>query len=199
MLTNKQNLVLNVIREFIRDNQRQPTLEEIGMQIGIGRSTIHKHVQALIRTGHLVKSSGKFAYEYAGEGDELGSLPYLGQIAAGKPIEAIVDQKQINLAKFFCGSGRYVLRISGDSMIEAGIFDQDYVVIRKQETAKPGSIIVALVEQREATLKYYNPLPTGVVELEPANKELSTMYYPADQVVIQGVLIGVFRDFQSAA
>lgn len=199
MLTNKQNLVLNVIREFIRDNQRQPTLEEIGQQLGIGRSTIHKHVQALIRTGNLLPSSGKFAYEYAGEDEEQGSLPYLGRIAAGKPIEAIVDQQQINLARFFCGAGRYVLRISGDSMIEAGIFDQDYVVIRKQETARPGSIVVALVEQREATLKYYNPLPTGVVELEPANKALDKMLYPADQVVIQGVLIGVFRDYQSVA
>jgi repressor LexA len=195
----KQNLVLNVIREFIRDNQRQPTLEEIGQQLGIGRSTIHKHVQALIRSGYLIESSGKFAYEYEGDDEEQGSLPYLGQIAAGKPIEAIIDQKQINLARFFCGAGRYVLRISGDSMIEAGIFDQDYVVIRKQETAKPGSIVVALVEQREATLKYYNPLPTGVVALEPANKELTTMHYPADQVVIQGVLIGVFRDYQAAA
>ncbi|RVU85850.1 repressor LexA [Leucothrix sargassi] len=199
MLTNKQNLVLTVIREFIRDQQRQPTLEEIGQELGIGRSTIHKHVQALIRTGNLAESSGKFAYEYQGDDEEMGSLPYLGQIAAGKPIEAIVDQKQINMAKFFCGAGRYVLKISGDSMIEAGIFDQDYVVIRKQETARPGSIVVALVEQREATLKYYNPMPTGVVELQPANKDLSPMYYPADQVVIQGVLIGVFRDYQTAA
>jgi repressor LexA len=199
MLTNKQNIVLGVIREFIRENQRQPTLEEIGHKLGIGRSTVHKHVQALIRAGNLFESSGKFAYEYVDEDEELGSLPYLGRIAAGKPIEAILDQKQINLARFFCGAGRYVLKISGDSMIEAGIFDEDYVVIRKQETAKPGTIIVALVEGREATLKYYRPHTTGVVELQPANTKLKTMYYPADQVEIQGVLIGVFRDYQAVA
>lgn len=199
MLTNKQNVVLNVVREFIRENQRQPTLEEIGQKLGIGRSTVHKHVQGLIRAGSLFESSGKFAYEYVDEDEELGSLPYLGLIAAGKPIEAIVDQKQINLARFFCGAGRYVLKISGDSMIEAGIFDEDYVVVRKQETAKPGTIIVALVEGREATLKYYHPHSTGVVELQPANQQLKTMYYPADQVEIQGVLIGVFRDYQAVA
>jgi len=199
MLTNKQNMVLGVIREFIRENQRQPTLEEIGYKLGIGRSTVHKHVQALIRAGNLFESSGKFAYEYVDEDDELGSLPYLGRIAAGKPIEAIIDQKQINLARFFCGAGRYVLKISGDSMIDAGIFDEDYVVIRKQETARPGTIVVALVEGREATLKYYHPHSTGVVELKPANNQLKTMYYPADQVEIQGVLIGVFRDYQAVA
>lgn len=199
MLTNKQNMVLGVIREFIRENQRQPTLEEIGYKLGIGRSTVHKHVQALIRAGNLFESSGKFAYEYVDEDDELGSLPYLGRIAAGKPIEAIIDQKQINLARFFCGAGRYVLKIGGDSMIDAGIFDEDYVVIRKQETARPGTIVVALVEGREATLKYYHPHSTGVVELKPANNQLKTMYYPADQVEIQGVLIGVFRDYQAVA
>lgn len=199
MLTVKQNNVLNVIREFIRGNQRQPTLEEVGYKLGIGRSTVHKHVQALIRSGSLFESAGKFAYEYIDEDDELGSLPYLGLIAAGKPLEALSDPRQINLAKFFCGAGRYVLRISGDSMIDAGIFDEDYVVIRKQETSRPGSIVVALVDQREATLKYYHPHSTGVIELRPANEALKPMYYQADSVIIQGVLIGVFRDYQAAA
>jgi len=199
MLTVKQNNVLNAIREFIRSNQRQPTLEEVGYKLGIGRSTVHKHVQALIKAGLLFESSGKFAYEYIDENDELGSLPYLGRIAAGKPLEALPDPRQINLARFFCGAGRYVLKISGDSMIDAGIFDGDYVVIRKQEVAKPGSIVVALVDHREATLKYYHPHSTGVIELKPANEALEPMYYQADSVVIQGVLIGVFRDFQSVA
>ena len=199
MLTVKQNNVLNVIREFIRDNQRQPTLEEVGDKLGIGRSTVHKHVQALIKAGVLFESAGKFAYEYVDDDDELGSLPYLGQIAAGKPLEALSDPRQINLARFFCGAGRYVLKISGDSMIDAGIFDEDYVVIRKQETAKSGNIVVALVDHREATLKYYHPHSTGVIELRPANEELKPMYYQADSVVIQGILIGVFRDYQIAA
>ena len=196
MLTVKQSNVLNVIREFIRNNQRQPTLEEVGEQLGIGRSTVHKHVQALIKSGLLFESAGKFAYEYVDEDDELGSLPYLGKIAAGMPLEALADPRQINLAKFFCGAGRYVLKITGDSMIDAGIFDDDYVVIRKQETARPGAIIVALVDQREATLKYYHPHSTGVIELRPANEALEPMYYQADSVVIQGVLIGSFRDYQ---
>ncbi len=199
MLTNKQQNVLMVIQEFVRNNQRQPTLEEVGEHLGIGRSTVHKHVHALIRAGKLFESSGKSAYEYVDDDEDMGTLPYLGRIAAGKPIEAVLDQKQVNLAKFFCGAGRYVLRISGDSMVDAGIFDEDYVVIRKQETARPGSIIVALVQQREATLKYYHPHDTGVIELRPANTSMKSMYYPADQVAIQGVLIGVFRDYQAVA
>ena len=129
------------------------------------------------------------------EDEELGSLPYLGKIAAGKPIEAIVDQQQINLARFFCGAGRYVLKISGDSMIEAGIWDDDYVVIEKRTSAREGDIIVALVDRYEATLKYYHPKDTGVVELRPANSQLQSMFYPADQVEIQGVMVGVFRSY----
>ena len=199
MLTSKQLAVLGVIRAFIQKEQRQPTLEEIGKKLGIGRSTVHKHVRALIRTEHLQECSGKFAYTYPSEEIEQGSLPYLGRIAAGRPIEAVVDQQQINLARLFCGAGRYVLKIHGDSMIEAGICDEDYIVIRKQQTANPGSIVVALVEGREATLKYYYPQASGMVELKPANQEMQTMLYPADQIVIQGVLIGVFRDYQAVA
>ena len=196
MLTSKQSKVLNIIQNFYQEMEYLPTLEEIGQEMGIGRSTVHKHIQTLISNDYLQGAEGKAAYQLANTFEEEGSLPYMGRIAAGCPIEAIPDQQNINMAQLFCGPNRYVLKIAGDSMIEAGIWDEDFVVIQKQSYAREGNIIVALVDRYEATLKYYHPKDTGVVELRPANCQMESMFYPADQVEIQGVMIGVFRDYQ---
>ncbi len=196
MLTSKQSLVLHTIKQLGQEMGYLPTLEEVGQKIGIGRSTVHKHIQTLISNGYLEEAEGKSAYQLSEPFEDEGSLPYMGRIAAGCPIEAIPDQQNINMAQLFCGPDRYVLKIAGDSMIEAGIWDEDYVVIQKQSYAREGNIIVALVDRYEATLKYYHPKETGVVELRPANSQLDSMFYPADQVEIQGVMIGVFRDYQ---
>jgi len=196
VLTSKQSLVLQTIQQLAQQMGYLPTLEEIGNEIGIGRSTVHKHIRTLINNNYLQDADGKAAYQLMESFEEEGSLPYMGRIAAGAPIEAIPDQQNINLAQLFCGPDRYVLRISGDSMIEAGIWDDDFVVIQKQAYAREGNIIVALVDRYEATLKYYHPKDTGVVELRPANSQMESMFYPAEQVEIQGVMIGVFRDYQ---
>ncbi len=196
MLTSKQSLVLQKIKQLSQEMGYLPTLEEVGQKIGIGRSTVHKHIQTLINNGYLEEAQGKSAYQLAESFEDENTLPYMGRIAAGCPIEAIPDQQNINMAQLFCGPDRYVLKIAGDSMIEAGIWDEDYVVIQKQSYAREGNIIVALVDRYEATLKYYHPKETGVVELRPANCQLDSMFYPADQVEIQGVMIGVFRDYQ---
>jgi len=195
MLTSKQSLVLQTIQHLAQKMGYLPTLEEVGQEIGIGRSTIHKHIRTLINNNYLQEAEGKAAYQLSEAFEEEGSLPYMGRIAAGCPIEAIPDQQNINLAKLFCGSNRYVLKVTGDSMIEAGIWDEDYVVIQKQNVAREGNIIVALVDNYEATLKYFHPKDTGVVELRPANSQMQSMFYPADQVAIQGVMIGVFRSY----
>jgi len=196
MLTSKQALVLQVIKHLSQQMGYLPTLEEIGQDIGIGRSTVHKHIQTLINNGYLQEADGKSAYQLSEAIEDENTLPYMGRIAAGCPIEAIPDQQNINMAQLFCGPDRYVLKIAGDSMIEAGIWDEDYVVIQKQSHAREGNIIVALVDRYEATLKYYHPKETGVVELRPANCQLESMFYPAEQVEIQGIMVGVFRDYQ---
>jgi repressor LexA len=195
MLTSKQALVLQTIQHLAQQMGYLPTLEEVGQEIGIGRSTIHKHIRTLINNNYLQEAEGKAAYQLIEPFEEEGTLPYMGRIAAGCPIEAIPDKQNVNLAKLFYGPNRYVLRIAGDSMIEAGIWDEDYVVIQKQSVAREGNIIVALVDNYEATLKYYHPKDTGVIELRPANSQMQSMFYPADQVVIQGVMIGVFRSY----
>ncbi len=196
MLTSKQQATLACIKEFIREQGRHPTLEEIGGCLGVSaRSTVHQHVRALIGKGYLAEGQGKMAYRLVEEDfASPTSLPYHGKIAAGAPIEAIPGQDQIDLATTFCGPERYILRIDGDSMIEAGILDNDYVVIQKAETANNGDIVVALINGWEATLKYYFAHTTGVVELRPANSALPPMFYPADQVRIQGIMVGLFRD-----
>lgn len=197
MMTSKQALVLQTIQTLAQDMGYLPTLEEIGQTVGVGRSTIHKHIRSLINNNYLQEAEGKAAYQLDGFFNEAeNSLPYMGRIAAGCPIEAIPDQQNINMAQLFCGPNRYVLKIAGDSMIEAGIWDEDFVVIQKQSYAREGNIIVALVDRYEATLKYYHPKDTGVVELRPANSQMESMFYPADLVEIQGVMIGVFRDYQ---
>ncbi len=192
-MTRQQQAVFNCIQQYFMDFSRQPTLAEIGFQLSLARSTVHAHVQKLIAQGFLKPGEGKAAYHLEQQPDRF-RLPLLGRIAAGQPIEAIENQDYLDLAEHFCGPERYVLRVSGDSMIEAGILDDDYVVIRKQETANVGDIIVALVNDFEVTLKYFYPQSGNHIELRPANSSMASMYYPANQVKVQGVMVGLIRD-----
>ena len=122
----------------------------------------------------------------------LTILPLLGRIAAGRPIEAIPEQQEINFSDLFLGSDRYVLEVKGDSMIEAGILDGDLVIIRQCETADSGDIVVALIDRGEATLKTLRKHGDRV-ELIPANHSMAPMIYPANRVHIQGVVVGQAR------
>ena len=136
-----------------------------------------------------------------GEGDPRGGrddparLPLLGRIAAGLPIEAIEDQDHLDLAALFAGPDRYALRVSGDSMIDAGILDGDTVIVRKQDVANAGDIVVALIDGHEATLKRLGRSVGGTVELIPANASMEPMRYPASRVRLQGVLVGQLRRY----
>ena len=192
-MTRQQQAVFNTIQQYVLDFGRQPTLAEIGLQLALARSTVHAHVQKLIARGYLKPGEGKAAYALEQQPGRF-RLPLLGRIAAGRPVEAIENRDYLDLAEHFCGPERYVLRVSGDSMIEAGILDDDYVIIHKQEQASPGDIIVALVNDFEVTLKYFYPQSSGYIELRPANRDMVSMFYPANQVSIQGVMVGLIRD-----
>lgn len=122
-------------------------------------------------------------------------IPLLGRIAAGMPIEAIEDQHYLDLAAFFIGPDRYALRVTGDSMIDVGILDGDTVILRKQETAHTGDIVVALIDGQEATLKRLGTVSDGIVELIPENASMSVMRYAAQRVSFQGVLVGQLRNY----
>ncbi len=122
-------------------------------------------------------------------------IPLLGRIAAGQPIEAIEDTSYLDLAAFFIGPDRYALRVTGESMMDVGILDGDTVILRKQDTAQTGDIVVALIDSQEATLKRLGETRDGIVELIPENSSMDTMRYDASRVSFQGVLVGQLRSY----
>jgi repressor LexA len=129
--------------------------------------------------------------------NDVRELSILGRIAAGTPIEAIQHERdRMPVPESLLGTGdHFVLEVQGDSMIEAGIFDGDFVVIKRTDSANNGDIVVALVMQEEATLKRLRR-KGGAIALEPANKAYETRIYGPDQVEVQGKLVGLIRRYQ---
>ncbi len=198
MLTIQQKRVLDFIRAFIHRHGHSPSLREIGEGIDIqSRGAVHRHVETLINRGVLKRSrSGWRTLELVETNETSISLPLLGKIAAGRPIEAIPGHDEINIAEMLLGEDRYVLQIEGDSMIDAGILDGDFVVIRQADTAGDGEIVVALIDDQEATLKRLFHLSGRRIKLVAENRKFTPMIYPADRVRIQGVLAGQLRSYR---
>ena len=197
MLTRAQHKTLSFIRHFIARHDCAPTLSEIAAGLGLrSKGSLHKHVQALAEAGYLKVHSGRqrgieltrFAEQ------QLHSLPFLGRIAAGQPIEAIPGEDTLNLTEFLLGPDRFALRVTGDSMIDAGILDGDTVIIKRQDNANDGDIVVALIDNGEATLKRLRKRGDRI-ELIPANAAYPPLIYPANRVQIQGVLVGQLRTY----
>lgn len=196
MLTRRQQQIMDIIHKLYAQNGYLPTLDEIAHAGGINtRSTVHQHVQALIQQGYLAATTGKRAYRLPEPAAREDYLPLLGKIAAGQPIEALASQNEISADEMFRGQGRFVLKVSGESMRDIGIMDGDYVVIQKQNIASNGEIIVALVDKQEATLKRIFYLPNRKIELRPENSDMASLIYPAKSVQVQGKLVGVFRTY----
>ena len=127
--------------------------------------------------------------------NDIVELPLHGRIAAGMPIEAMERDMTLPVPAALLGPGEhYALEVSGDSMVEAGIFDGDYALIRKTDTARDGEIVVALIDDREATLKYFRH-DGPRVRLDPANAAYEAQIYTADQVRVQGKLAGLLRRY----
>ncbi len=127
--------------------------------------------------------------------NDVIEIPLHGRIAAGVPIEALEGQNSLSVPMALLGAGEhYALEVSGDSMIEAGIFDGDFALIKKTETARDGEIVVALVRDEEATLKYLRR-EGPQIRLDPANASFEPQFYPAGEVRIQGKLAGLLRRY----
>ena len=150
-----------------------------------------------IRTGGHVTSQVSQLIELNGHvvKERIPKIPLLGKIAAGMPIEAISDEEHLDLAGFFIGPDRFALRVTGNSMIEAGILDGDTVIVRKQSTALSGDIVVALIDLQEATLKRLGQYSDESIELIPENREMATLIYSGARVSIQGVVVGQMRTY----
>ncbi|MBL1141361.1 MAG: transcriptional repressor LexA [Proteobacteria bacterium] len=197
MLTKLEEKILQCITRYITQNGHAPTLDEIGQLLDIkSKGTIHRYVESLINKGHLQRNGRSWrGLRLTGEQSrQLLVLPFAGRIAAGKPIEAIPEQLEINFSDMLLGDDRYVLEVKGDSMIEAGILDRDLVIIRHAETANNGDIVVALIDNGETTLKRLRKHGDRV-ELIPENQSMVPMIYPADRVHIQGVVVGQVRSY----
>jgi repressor LexA len=214
MLTDRERQVYDFVRAYTRRHGVPPKLREIASHLGIrSRGTVHRYLRAIEVEGLIaiepeVARGVRLSAERAGRaaGAETGrrpatpggraTLPVLGRIAAGLPIEAIPDETEIDLSEFFMGPNRFVLRVAGDSMIEAGILDGDMVVCESRATARSGDIVVALIDRDEATLKTLQRNTDGSVTLIPANRNLAPMRYAAERVTIQGVVVGQMRSYR---
>ncbi len=195
MLTRLEEKILQFITRYIARHGHAPTLREIGEAMGIkSKGTVHRYVESLVQKKHLRRSGrGWRGIRLAGERDRsLIILPLKGRIAAGRPIEAIPDQEEVNFSDLLLGPDRFVLRVAGDSMIDAGILDGDLVVVRKSATAENGDIVVALIDNEEVTLKRLRKHGDRI-ELVPDNPSLASMIYPTNRVHIQGVVVGQVR------
>ena len=127
--------------------------------------------------------------------NDIIEIPLHGRIAAGVPIEALEGQSTLPVPAALLGTGEhYALEVSGDSMIEAGIFDGDYALVKKTDTARDGEIVIALVRGEEATLKYLRR-ENGMVRLDPANAAYDPQVYAPDEVQVQGKLAGLLRRY----
>ncbi|MEZ5990065.1 MAG: transcriptional repressor LexA [Planctomycetota bacterium] len=201
LLTGKQLEVLRFIRDYRRQNAIAPTLEEMAKHFGVSKITIHEHLSHLERKGAIFRARARArgiqvlydpdSPEGRGMLPAEVSLPVLGLIHAGHPLEAVEDREMIPLGDLVPhGPNHYLLRVRGDSMIEDHIQDGDYVIVERRETARNGETVVAILEDNEATLKrFYRE--TDHVRLQPANPNYPPMI--CDKVEIRGVVVGVVR------
>jgi repressor LexA len=196
-LTRRQQEIYQTLRDSQERFEHPPTYDELCQLLGLSsRGSLHKHIQALIQAGLVEPIEGLQRGIRITEGLLPEGIPFLGRIAAGKPIDAIAQAERIKVPDELLGRGsRFVLQVSGDSMIEEGIFDGDYVIIEQQDRADNGDIVVALINNEEVTLKKIEQT-SGQVILYPANSSMSAMIYRPDEVQIQGILTGLMRNYR---
>jgi repressor LexA len=198
--TPKQLRILVAIRDFRVQHGYSPTMQEIADHLGISKVTVFEHVEALeekdliLRNRHRARSLEVSPKVKLPDEAKPASYPLVGTIAAGQPIEAIESRETLDLENLFeTRYGTYVLRVRGNSMIDDHICNGDYVIIERRETARDGEVVVALLDDGNATLKRYYK-ERGRIRLQPANSTMSPIYVDKD-LKIQGVLIGVLRTF----
>ena len=197
-LTRRQQDILQFLRTYVEDHGISPTLEEIAAQFGVNKVTIFGHVAEMERKGVIrrrakgVSRSLEVVDQESDQGSGV-SLPVLGKIAAGSPIETIEEPEQLNFADLVPdGKDVYALEVQGESMIEDAIADGDIVLIERRPSARDGETVVAVLPDGDATLKrFYRE--GNQFRLQPANSTMSPII--VDEVEIRGVVIGVVRKY----
>jgi repressor LexA len=205
MLTEKQIRVLRYFRDYRRQKGIAPTLEEAAVALGVSKITIHEHLNQLTKKGAIHRDRAKAravailhdpdATPESEAHSEVPSIPLVGLIAAGRPIEALEDRQEMLLTELVpTGEQMYLLRVRGKSMIEDHIDDGDLVVVERRETANDGDIVVAILEDEEATLKRFYREKNGMVRLQPANSTMEPIF--VSRLQLRGVVRGVIRRFR---
>lgn len=200
-LTKRQNEILTYIKKFIVSNGYPPTVREIGEALDVSSpATIHAHLQNLEEKGWIKKQGSKnraiellVENEFEPKNENVVEVPLLGKITAGSPIEAIEQPDEyFSLPTYLLPTNKdvFTLKVSGNSMINAGIFDGDIVIVEKKNTARNGEIVVAMTDENEVTLKTFYK-ETNYFRLQPENDTMDPII--VDHVDILGKVFGVFR------
>lgn len=200
-LTKKQNEILDLIKRFIADHGYPPTVREICKEKNLSSpATVHVHLEKLVEKGMIKKDPAKnrtiellVENEYKKSADGVVSVPLLGKVTAGSPIEAIEDPNEyFNLPSYLIPNNKevFTLLVQGTSMINAGILDGDIVVVEKQDTARNGDIVVAMTDEYNVTLKTYYK-EKGYFRLQPENDSMEPIIL--DNVTILGKAVGLYR------
>jgi repressor LexA len=206
-LTRRQKEVMDYLSVFIEKHGYSPSYEEIARGVGLASlATVHKHIQALEAKQYLRRSYNRsrsleigeryFVEERARHPQQSGStVPLLGRIAAGVPVEAIPNPEELHFSDFLWSENTFALQVRGESMVEDHICNGDFVLVKKTESAKNGDIVVALIGGTEATLKRYYSEPDGRVRLQPANSSMEPILVDPANLQIQGRVLGVMRKY----
>lgn len=203
VLYKRQKDILIFLRDYIDKYGYSPTLGEIAEAMGLSSlATVHEHLMALVKKGAIRKFEGTVrGIELLDEFNikpRTVEIPLLGYIAAGQPIMPYTDPTAtVALAPHMVSDKKksYVLQVKGDSMIESGILDGDYVIIEEQTHASDGDIVVALLDSGLATLKKFFR-ESARIRLEPANSAMDPIYVNPGEVQVQGKCVGVIRRFE---
>ncbi|MCI7332392.1 MAG: transcriptional repressor LexA [Mollicutes bacterium] len=200
-LTNKQEIILTNIKKFMAEKGYAPTIRELCKICNLNSTaTMFVHLKNLTKKGYINQTESKFRTielnvpnEYAIKDEEVVSVPLLGKVAAGNPIEAIENPNEyFSLPKEFVPKNHevFTLEVNGESMINVGIFDGDIVIVKKQSNANNGEIVVAMTDENEVTLKRFYK-EDGYIRLQPENDFLEPIIL--NNVTILGKAIGLYR------
>lgn len=205
-LTRRQKEVMEFLNDFITKHGYSPSYEEVANGLGLASlATVHKHVQALESKQYLRRNYNHsrsleigeryFSEERARQPAGLASVPLLGRIAAGMPVEAVANPETLQFSDFTGHEGTFALQVRGESMIDDHICSGDFVLVQKTGSVRNGDIVVALVEGSETTLKRYYADPDGRIRLQPANASMSPIFVDPSSLEIQGRVLAVMRKY----
>ncbi len=198
-LTERQKEIVDFIRRYRERRGISPTQREICEEFGFSSfGTLQKHIKLLMEKGVVVRDWNKRRSLVLAEEENRPfavEVPLYGRIAAGRPIEVIAGDETVAVPEVLTKKGEnFVLRVNGQSMVDDGVHDGDYVVIQKRERATNGDMVVALVNG-EATLKRWYREADGRIRLQPSNERMPPMVFGEHEVAVQGVVVGLMRRY----